>query len=133
MVKLVIAVVLLAHGIGHSLGLLQMFDVATVNPAWRGDSWILSGPLGTTVTQVVGIVLWVGAIVGFGVAAAIAIDWLPASWFVPVAVGSSVLSLMGIALFPMAFPTMSTIGALAVDVGLLVALWLHWLPSEITA
>jgi hypothetical protein len=133
MVKLVIAVVLLAHGIGHSLGLLQMFDVATVNPAWRGDSWILSGPLGTTVTQAVGIVVWVGAIVGFGVAAAIAIGWLPAAWFEPVAIVSSVLSLMGIALFPMAFPTMSTIGALAVDVGLLAALWLHWLPSEITA
>lgn len=133
MVKLVIAVVLLAHGIGHSLGLLQMFDVATVNPAWRGDSWILSGPLGATLTQLIGIVVWVGAIVGFSVAAAIVLGWLPGTWFIPVAVVSAVMSLLGIALFPMAFPTTSTVGALVVDVGLLAALWLHWLPEEIAA
>jgi hypothetical protein len=133
MAKVVIAVVLLAHGIGHSLGPLQMFDVATTNPAWRGESWILTGPLGTTLTQLVGITLWIAAIVGFSIAAAIVIGWLPASWFGPVAIVSSVVSLMGIALFPIAFPTTSTVGALVVDVGLLLALWLHLLPSEITA
>ena len=47
MLKVVIAVVLLAPGIGHSMWLLQVFKVATVNPAWQGDSWILTGPAGT--------------------------------------------------------------------------------------
>jgi hypothetical protein len=46
MLKLVAAVVLLAHGIGHSLGLLQLFKVATVNPEWHGDSWLLTGLAG---------------------------------------------------------------------------------------
>jgi hypothetical protein len=27
-----------AHGIGHGMGLLQLFKVATVNPQWHGDS-----------------------------------------------------------------------------------------------
>ena len=39
-----IALVLLAHGIGHSMGLLQIFNVASVNPQWNGDSWLLTGP-----------------------------------------------------------------------------------------
>jgi hypothetical protein len=31
MLKIVIALVLLAHGIGHSMGLVQLFKVATVH------------------------------------------------------------------------------------------------------
>lgn len=32
MIKIVIALVLLGHGIGHSMGLLQIFKVATISP-----------------------------------------------------------------------------------------------------
>ena len=83
MLKTVIAVVLLAHGIGHSMGMLQMLKVATVNPSWNGDSWLLTGAVGTTVTQVVGVVLWVAAIVGFAALAASVMGWLPVAWFQP--------------------------------------------------
>ena len=65
MVKIVLALVLLAHGIGHSMGLLQLFRVATINPQWHGDSWLLTGSFGTTVAQVVGAICWTIAIVGF--------------------------------------------------------------------
>jgi hypothetical protein len=131
MLKIVIALVLLAHGIGHSMGLLQLFKVATVNPQWHGDSWILTGPAGTTVTQVVGGLLWTGAIVGFAALAVTVLGWLPASWFPPLAVGSAVVSLAGLLLFPIAFPTFSTLGALAVDVAVLVAaVWYHWVPAD---
>lgn len=38
MLKVVIALVLVSHGIGHSMGLLQLFRLATVNPQWNGES-----------------------------------------------------------------------------------------------
>src|SRR6185503_12624328 len=111
MLKIVIALVLLGHGIGHSMGLLQMFKVATVNPEWRGDSWLLSGA-GTATTQLVGGVLWTAAIVGFVALAAGVMGWIPTGWFVPLAIGSAAVSLLGLLLFPAAFPTFSTVGAL---------------------
>lgn len=131
MFKALVAVVVLAHGIGHSLGLLQMFKVATVSPEWHGDSWLLTEPLGVTATQVVGGALWVGAIVGFVGVAAVVVGWLPASWFVPLAIASSAASLAGIVLFPVAFPPLSTVGAVFVDLAVLAAIWMHWLPSEL--
>jgi hypothetical protein len=134
MVKLVIAVVLLAHGIGHSLGLLQVFKVATVNPAWDGGSWLLDGFVGATASQIVGSALWIVALVGFSVVAASVLGWLPGAWFGPVAIVSTVASLAGLALFPSAFPVTSTVGALAIDVIVLAAtLFYRWQPSNLGA
>lgn len=130
MLKVVIAAVLVAHGIGHVMGPLGMFKVATVNPAWHGDSWILSAVGGTGVTQALGTVLWLLALVGFVVLGGVVLGWLPASWWQPLAIGSAVVSLAGLLLFPSAFPVMSTIGALALDVVVLAAvLWLGWEPG----
>ena len=134
MLRIVIGLVLLGHGIGHSMGLLGMFKVATVNPAWNGDSWLLTGPAGSTVTNVIGVVVWTVSMVGFVALAAIVFGWLPESWWVPLAVISSVASLAGVLLFPVAFPTFSTIGAVAVDVVVLAAvLWFNWVPSDLPA
>lgn len=131
MFKVAIALVLLAHGIGHSMGLLQIFKVASVNPSWNGDSWLLTGTLGTTATQAVGGVVWTAAIVGFAALAGTVVGWLPSTWFQPLAVGSSVVSLAGLLLFPVAFPTFSTIGALLVDLAVLTAtVWYGWLPEQ---
>jgi hypothetical protein len=121
MLKLLVALVLLAHGIGHVLGLLQVLKVATVNPAWSGDSWLLTGVLGTTPSQVVGVVLWIASIAGFAALAAVTIGWLPAEWWPPLAIGASLASLAGLLLFPLAFPTTSTLGAAVVDILVLVA------------
>jgi hypothetical protein len=133
MMRIVIAVVLFAHGIGHSLGLLSMFRLASVNPSWQGDSWLLPGVTGPA-TQLVGIVLWSISIVGFVAAAAAVMGWLPESWWAPLAVGSSIASLVGILVFPVAFPTSSTIAAAVVDAAVLLAvLWFHWTPSDLAA
>jgi hypothetical protein len=133
MLKLVAAVVLLAHGIGHSLGLLQLFKVATVNPEWHGDSWLLTGLAGLTLTQVVGGLLWTASIVGFAALAGVVAGWLPGTWFTPLAVASVAVSLAGVALFPIAFPTSSTIGAIAVDLVVLLAVVTGWDPSRLEA
>ena len=134
MVKVLIALVLVAHGIGHSMGLLGVFKVATVNPQWNGDSWLLSGLAGTTGAHAIGVVLWTLAIVGFAALAAVVMGWLPQDWWQPLAIGSSVVSLVGLLLFPIAFPLFSTIGALVVDVAVLVGvLWYHWAPTDLAA
>ena len=130
MVKVILALILLAHGIGHSLGLLQAFKVATVNPQWQGDSWILSGIAGQTLTTAVGVVIWSAAILAFTALAGVMVGWLPATWWQPLAIAGAAISLAGLFLFPAAFPTLSTIGALAIDVILLVAvLWQRWSPE----
>jgi len=133
MLKVAVALVLLGHGIGHSMGLLRFFKVATVNPSWNGDSWILTGAVGTTVTQVIGSVLWIAAIVGFAALAASVMGWLPVGWFQPLAIGSAVASLTGLLFFPIAFPPFSSVGALVVDVAVLTAvIWYGWLPEDAT-
>jgi hypothetical protein len=133
MLKVLIALVLVAHGVGHSMGPLGMFKVATINPAWHGDSWILTGVGAPGATQAVGTVLWVLALVGFVVLGAVVIGWLPAAWWEPLAIASSLASLAGLLLFPSAFPVFSTIGALAVDVAVLaVVVWFGWAPGDLS-
>lgn len=134
MVKILVAVVLFAHGIGHVLGPLQVFKVTAAEPTWNGDSWLLTGITGQTVSNAIGLALWVAAMIGFVAAAAIVMGWLPASWWVPLAVGSSVVSLVAIALFPTAFPTTSTVAAAVVDIAVLIGvLGLKWAPTAIPA
>jgi hypothetical protein len=131
---IVIGLVLLAHGIGHSMGLLGISKIASVNPAWDGDTWVLGAAGGTTLVHAVGFVLWTTALVGFAVLAGVVVGWLPASWWGPVGVVASVASLAGIVLFPMAFPVFSTIGAVVVDVAVLAAiLWFGWTPADLPA
>jgi hypothetical protein len=130
--KFVIALILASHGIGHSMWLLQVFKVATVNPQWNGDSWLLTGQTGPTATHIVAVVVWTLAMVGFAALAAATLGWLPEAWFTPLAVGSSIASLAGLFLFPMAFPVFSTLGALAANVAVLVAVvWFDWVPSDL--
>jgi hypothetical protein len=134
MPQLIIALILLAHGIGHIMGPLQTFRLATINPRWKGDSWLLSRIAGQTLTQAVGVVLWTAALVLFAILAAVAMGWLPATWWQPLAVVASVTSLAAVALFPTAFPTFSTIGAVVVDVAVLAAaLVLEWGPADLSS
>ena len=134
MFRIIIAIVLFAHGIGHILGPLQVTRVAVVNPEWDGDSWLLSGATGASAAQVIGVILWLAAMVGFTALAAVVMGWLPQSWWVPLALGSSLISLAAIGLFPSVFPTGSTVGALVVDIAVLVAvIWWHWAPGDAAA
>jgi hypothetical protein len=133
MLKFVIGLVLIGHGIGHSMGILGLFKVAQVNPAWQGDSWALTNVAGDTVTQLIGAVLWCVAMVGFIILGLVVIGWLPAGWWLPVAIVSTIASLLGVVLFPIAFPTISTIGAVVVDLAVLYAVWSGWVPSDLPA
>ena len=131
---IIVALVLLAHGIGHSMGILQALKVVIINPAWDGRSWLISGVAGRTLTQAIGVVLWAVALIGFVVLAGVVVGWLPEAWWGPLAIVSSIASLAGLALFPTAFPTFSSVGALVVDLAVLASvLWFDWVPSDLEA
>jgi len=130
MVAWVVGVILFAHGVGHSMGILGALNVTTINPEWHGDSWLLTGPLGAAPARAVGIALWSVALVGFCAVAAAAVGWLPASSFGPLAIVAATASIAAIACFPVAFPTFSTVGALVIDVAVLFAVVVgHWQPG----
>jgi hypothetical protein len=134
MLKVVIALVLAAHGIGHVLGILQVLRVGNVDPAWDGRSWIIGSIVSPGVSEAIGVVLWTVAMAGFLALAGVVMGWMPSEWWPTLAVVASAASIAGIVLFPDAFPTFSTIGALIVDiVVLVVVLWSHWSPSDLAA
>ena len=127
----VIGIVLIAHGIGHSMGILGMFKVADINPAWHGESWLLTNIVGDALTQAVGATLWSIAMLGFIVLGLVVFGWLPATWWQPLAIVASVTSLLGVVFFPAAFPTVSTIAAVAIDLAVLYTVWTGWVPTDL--
>lgn len=124
LVKVVVAGVLGAHGVGHVLGWLPALGIAQF-AGTSGKSWLLDGLVGEGATRVVAAGLFLVPTVGFAAAAAGLLLGQP--WWRPVAVASAAVSLAGTALYPTAFPVMSTVGSVAVNLvviyGIVVAAW----------
>lgn len=116
--KLAVAGVVGAHGIGHVLGWMPAVGMATFAGV-SGRSWALTGMVGEHAARVAAGLLFVVPTVGFAAAAVALLAGVP--WWRQVAVASAVVSLGAIALYPQAFPTSSTIGAVAVDLVVLYA------------
>jgi hypothetical protein len=123
MLRVVIAIVLGAHGIGHIIGVAGGW----AGSAWGGssDSWVLTPVLGRSTGIVEGL-LWLLPTVGFLAAAGLLMAG--ADLWRPVALASAVVSLVAIALFPQQLTLGSLIGAIAVNVVVLVGLLVGW-PS----
>lgn len=123
-VKLVVAGVLGAHGVGHVLGWLPAWGIASFE-GMSSQSWLLSPTIGEPGARVTAGLLFVVPTVGFIAAAAGLLLGQP--WWRQVAVGSAAVSLAATALYPQAFATTSTVGSVAVDLavlyGILVAGW----------
>lgn len=130
--QFVIAIVLAAHGIGHSLGLFPVLGLVpkAAPTRWTGESWLLPGR-SSMLMRVVSGLLWLAAGVGFVLLAAVVMGWLPEAWWQPLAIAASAVSLVALAVFPSGFPTaVNLIGAAAVDIGVLVAVIAYsWTPS----
>ena len=124
--RVVLAIVLVAHGIGHVLFLGPALRVA----AWAdqsGGSWLLSPTLGDGGAHAAGALVWAAATVLFVLAGAGLL--LAMEWWRPIAVLAAVVSLLGIVLFWNGILTASALPALIVDVALIVGLVIaHW-PS----
>lgn len=124
LVKVAVAGVLAAHGVGHVLGWLPAWGLASFEGV-SSRSWLLTGLLGDSGTRLAAGLLFLVPTFGFVVAAAGLLLGQP--WWRPVAVASAGVSLLATALHPAAFTTGATVGSVAVDLvvlyGILVAGW----------
>jgi hypothetical protein len=128
LIRVLLAIVVLAHGIGHVLFAPQVQSVMRV-PA-TGNSWLLTGALGKGLTDVVATAVALGLVVAFSVAAFGL--FTQAAWWRSLLIAASAISIGLIALFWDGLPTSSAFFAITFDAAALVALLvLHW-PSEAT-
>jgi hypothetical protein len=127
MLRIVLVLVLGAHGIGHLIGVAGgWFD-----SAWGGSStsWLLTPVMGRA-TSVLEGALWLPPGVGFVLAAGLIVG--NSELWRPVALASAAASLLVIALFPEQLPLGSTAGAVVVDVVVIVGLLLFSWPAPDT-
>lgn len=117
-IRILIAVALFVHGIGHTLGFWM--------PA---RSWLLSG-VGEPALRIVSGVFWGLAAVGF-IAACLGFLGIlvPTLWWRPLAIAFAIVSLLGLLLFWNTWPVFNLIGAVTMNIVVLLALLLfHWPP-----
>jgi|GEM_PF-2956544 len=123
--RVVLTLVIAAHGIGHLFFLVPTLGLAQWG--FAGRSWLLSGNVPDALVKIVGGILWVLAIAGL-LAAAGGL-WSQQTWWRGMAMASSVVSLVGLALF--AQPTQPFVSAGVLDIIILGALILRWPPVDL--
>jgi hypothetical protein len=134
--KLLIGGLLLVHGLGHGGALGALLWIRARPGSGTGDwaaarTWLMPR-LPAETARTLASAFWIAALTGFVVAALS--SWgvlLPVEVWRPVAVGSAVVSLSGVALFLGTWPIFNTVAALVVDVGVLVAVAIHWPPQSV--
>jgi hypothetical protein len=123
--RIAVAIVILAHGLGHALFLAPCLGIAQWGQS--AQSWLLTRTLGEFPTRVIGSLLWLGVIVGF-VAAGVGLLGQHA-WWRTLAVASAGVSLLALGLFLKGGQAQPVLSAAFMDVAMLVALlWAKW-PS----
>jgi hypothetical protein len=121
--RIVIAMVILIHGIGHVLFLAPCIGIT--NWGQSAQSWLLTRMLGDVPTRVIGGILWLVVIIGF-VAAGVGLLGQHA-WWRPLAATSAALSLLALGLFAGAGGTQPILSAALMDAAILVSLlWVNW-------
>ncbi len=119
-IRILIAGVLLVHGIGHTLGFWK--------PARSLPFLDVPGP---SLRLAAGII-WVLVAAGF-IASSMSFYGviLPANWWRTLAVVFAVISLAGLILFGRSWPIFNFIGASALNIAVLVALlYVRWPPLD---
>ena len=130
--RLVIGGILFLHGIAHggAIGALWWISArpGTDTGGWEAARMWATPGLSANVATAVAVAFWTSAIVAFVVAAFG--FWgviVPAEWWRPAAVIGAAISLVGIVLFAGTWPIFNTLAAVAVNVGVLIAVFvLGW-------
>ncbi len=124
MLRLFIVLVLVAHGIGHSIGVAGGWG----NNAWGGsdESWLLTPVLGRSAGVLEGLI-WLIPAIGFVAAGGALLAGLDA-WRT-LALASSAVSLVAIGLYPQQLASFSMVGAVLVDLAVVFALTVLQWPS----
>lgn len=121
--RIVLAFVVAAHGIGHILFLMPLVSSTTWGQS--AQSWVLGG---NGLAKVVGSVIWLVSLVGFW-AAAFGI-FRETAWWQTVAIVSAAVSTVGLILFWTRPSTSPAISALVFNLLVLAALLIfHWPPA----
>jgi hypothetical protein len=130
--RILIAVVLIAHGLGHALGMMSAAGLE-LTQFHSSKSWLRTGILGSKAGRVIEFLIFISALLGFAGGGLGLLGWqVPQEMWQQLTVVAAILSLVGLVLFPHAFPTLfpNVAGALAVDIAVLVCLlWLKWPPG----
>ena len=127
--RIVLAVVVVAHGVGHILFLGPVVGLG----AWAnqtGHSWLLTSAIGEAATRAIATLVWTTVIVLFiaGVGGFLA----GAAWCPGVTVTAAALSIAGIVVFWDGIATSSAIFALVTDAVILGSLLVaHWPSAEL--
>ena len=131
--RIVFAVILIAHGIGHYMGVLSSFNVK-MSPSQSSTSKLLDPLLGESFSRVLCFVLHLLPLVGFLAAGWALLGWLvPQDWWIPLAVISAVLSMLALVFYwnGLAF-AFNKVGAVLVNLAVLICLLLlKWPPGLI--
>jgi hypothetical protein len=118
--RMILTLVIAAHGLGHVLFLAPLLGFANWGQA--AQSWLIgTGGL----AKGLGALIWLAAIAGFA-AAAVGL-FVSAEWWRPVAIAAALVSSAGLALFWRNPPGSPVISALVFNLLLLAALLIfHW-------
>lgn len=128
-IRIIVSLVLIAHGLGHALTALPVYGWR-LSEAHSADSWLLSKVLRKGLASGFCVIVNLLAMVCFVAAGLALAEWGVAkdSWE-GLAVAGSTFSLLGLALFWDGFPFLvpNKVGALFVDIlALVMILWLRW-------
>lgn len=130
MLRFIIAIILLAHGVGHIMPFMAAWT--SQKAGFSNASWVFSGgvTVGSPVGQVFGL-LGLIALLGFAAGAIGLMAQQP--WWPLVTVAAAAISLVTILPWFSSWPSGSMIGALLVDLAVLVALVPPWSQQVIHA
>jgi lipoprotein signal peptidase len=122
MLRIVLAVVIGAHGFGHILFLMPL--LGNTNWGQSTQSWLLGGD---TPAHLIGSLLWIVTMLVFGAAAYGLVSQY--SWWRNAAILAAVVSLVGLIIFWANPATSPAISALGFDLLVLGALLIIHFPS----
>ena len=126
--RIVIALVILVHGIGHVLFLAPCLGMTQWGQT--AHSWLLTRTLGDVPTRIIGSLLWLAVIAGF-LAAGVGL-LAGQAWWRPLAASAAGGSLLALALFATGIGAQPLLSAAVMDAVILVALlWLQWPSADL--
>ena len=131
-VKLLVALILIAHGLGHALTALPVFG-HTLSRTHSTHSWLLSELLGSAPATVFCLALSLISLLGFLGAGLSLAGWgLSQTNWESLTIAASLLSLLSLVLFWNSYPFLvpNKVGVIAVDAfAILSILLLRWPPA----
>jgi hypothetical protein len=107
---LIFVIAVVVHAIGHTLGVVHIFELVNLADMPTNESWLLTGQLklNQTILRIISV-LWLVVILGFLIAAGA--FWFELGWWKIVTIPTIVLSFTLFVVWFNSFPISTQIGA----------------------